>query len=110
MAKLSRQNALAFYKRYYAPNNAILVVAGDVTPEEVRSLAQATYGRNRPNRGLVRPIRPDEPKPLAARRVELVDGRAGARILLRYYPTHSYASAPPRQRASLVQLERIIRG
>jgi len=110
MAKLSRQDALAFYKRYYAPNNAILVVAGDVTPEEVRSLAQATYGRNRPNRGLVRPIRPDEPKPLAARRVELVDGRAGARILLRYYPTPSYASGPPGESESLELLARIIGG
>ena len=36
MAKLSREDALRFYKRYYAPNNAILVVAGDVTAEEVK--------------------------------------------------------------------------
>jgi zinc protease len=110
MAKLSRQDASTFYKRYYAPNNAILVVAGDVTPEEVRSLAQATYGRNRPNRGLVRPIRPDEPKPIAARRVELVDGRAGARILLRYYLSPSFASGPPGEAESLELLARIIGG
>ena len=31
MAKLSREDALTFYKRFYAPNNAIVVVAGDVT-------------------------------------------------------------------------------
>jgi zinc protease len=110
MAKLSRQDASTFYKRYYAPNNAILVVAGDVTPEEVRSLAQATYGRNRPNRSLVRPIRPDEPKPIAARRVELVDGRAGARILLRYYLSPSFASGPPGEAESLELLARIIGG
>jgi zinc protease len=110
MAKLSRQDASTFYKRYYAPNNAILVVAGDVTPEEVRSFAQATYGRNRPNRGLVRPIRPDEPKPIAARRVELVDGRAGARILLRYYLSPSFASGPPGEAESLELLARIIGG
>ena len=36
----SREDALRFYKRYYAPNNAILVVAGDVTPEEVKRLAK----------------------------------------------------------------------
>ena len=41
MAKLSREDALRFYKRYYAPNNAILVVAGDVTAEEVKRLAEA---------------------------------------------------------------------
>ena len=31
--KLNREDALAFYRRFYAPNNAILVVAGDVTAE-----------------------------------------------------------------------------
>jgi zinc protease len=110
MAKLSRQDAIAFYKRYYAPNNAVLVVAGDVTPEEVRSLAQATYGKNRPNRALVRPLRADEPKPIAARRVQLVDGRAGARILLRYYLSPSFASGPPGEAESLELLARIIGG
>src|SRR5262245_21433208 len=110
MAKLSRQDAIRFYKRYYAPNNAVLVVAGDVTPEEVRSLAQATYGRNKPNPQLVRPIRADEPKPIAARRVQLVDGRAGARILLRYYLTPSFASGPPGDAESLELLARIIGG
>lgn len=110
MAKLTRQDAITFYKRYYAPNNAVLVVAGDVTPEEVRPLAQATYGRNRPNRGLVRPIRPDEPKPIAARRVEVVDGRAGARVLLRYYPSPSFASGPPGEAESLELLARIVGG
>ena len=44
MAKLSREDALAFYKRFYAPNNAIVVVAGDVTVEEVKALAEAAYG------------------------------------------------------------------
>ena len=110
MAKLSRQDAISFYKRYYAPNNAVLVVAGDVTPEEVRTLAQATYGKNRPNRALVRPVRADEPKPIAARRVQLVDGRAGARILLRYYLTPSFASGPAGEGESLELLARIIGG
>ena len=49
MAKLSREDALAFYKRFYAPNNAIVVVAGDVTVEEVKALAEATYGPLKPN-------------------------------------------------------------
>ncbi len=48
MAKLSRTDALTFYKRFYAPNNAILVVTGDVTPDEVRKLATATYGADSP--------------------------------------------------------------
>src|SRR5262245_10487543 len=47
MAKLSLEDAANFYKRFYAPNNAVLVVAGDVTAEEVRPLAEATYGQNK---------------------------------------------------------------
>jgi zinc protease len=44
--KLNREDALEFYKRFYAPNNAILVVAGDVEPDEVRKLAEAPTARS----------------------------------------------------------------
>src|SRR6476620_7500788 len=73
--KLSRELALEFYNRFYAPNNAILIVAGDVTEAEVRKLAQDTFGRVRPRAGLARPPRPVEPPQLAARRIELRDPR-----------------------------------
>ncbi len=43
--KLNREDALAFYKRFYTPNNAVLVVAGDVTADEVKALAEETYGK-----------------------------------------------------------------
>ena len=43
--KLDREDALAFYRRFYTPNNAILVVAGDVTADEVKTLAEETYGK-----------------------------------------------------------------
>ena len=77
MAKLSREDALAFYKRFYAPNNAIVVVAGDVTVDEVKALAEATYGKLPPNAAVSRPrVRPQEPQQRAARRVELKDQRA----------------------------------
>ena len=49
MVALDRDDALAFYQRYYAPNNAILIVAGDVTPDEVRALAEEHYGPIPPN-------------------------------------------------------------
>src|SRR4051795_13082861 len=42
--KLGREDALAFYKRFYAPNNAILVVAGDVEARDVRLVAEKTFG------------------------------------------------------------------
>ena len=110
MSKLSRQDAAAFYKRFYAPNNAVLVVAGDVTPEEVRPLAQATYGRNKPAKAFAPRLRPKEPEPTTARRVHLEDARAGAPILLRYYDVPSFPSARPGDAESLELLARIIGG
>ena len=47
--KLSREDALGFYKRFYAPNNAIVVVAGDITADEVKTMAEAAYGSLKPN-------------------------------------------------------------
>ena len=41
---LSREDALTFYDRYYAPNNALVIVAGDVDAEEVKAMAEASYG------------------------------------------------------------------
>ena len=46
--KLSREDALAFYKRFYAPNNATLVIAGDVDVNEIRPLAERTFGQIAP--------------------------------------------------------------
>ncbi len=44
LENLTTADALAFYRRYYAPNNAILVVAGDVTAAKLRPLAEKIYG------------------------------------------------------------------
>ncbi len=44
VAALTPQDGLDFYTEYYSPANAILVVAGDVTTEEVRALAEQHYG------------------------------------------------------------------
>jgi zinc protease len=110
MARLSLQDATAFYHRYYAPNNAVLVVAGDVTPEEVRPLAEATYGRDKPNPKVTRRSRPQEPPAIAARRVGLQDQRSGTPVLLRYYKTASYASARPGEAEGLELLAWILGG
>ena len=42
---LTPDDGLDFYNKWYTPSEAILVVAGDVTPDEVRSLAEETYGQ-----------------------------------------------------------------
>ncbi|MFN3867541.1 MAG: M16 family metallopeptidase [Hyphomicrobiaceae bacterium] len=95
MARLSREDALAFYKRFYAPNNAILVVSGDVTPELVKDLAEKTYGKLPANPAVGgQRVRPQEPKFSVARRLALSDPRAGQPTLYRYYLAPSYQTAP----------------
>ena len=45
--RLGVDDLTAFYRRFYAPNNAVLIVAGDATAEAVRKLAEKYYGRSR---------------------------------------------------------------
>ena len=106
--KLDRAAAIAFYRRFYAPNNAILVVAGDVTPDEVKKLAQDTYGRVQRQPGVLRVARPSEPKEPGVRRVELRDPRARNLALQRYYATPSYKSAEGNEAEALDTLSIIL--
>lgn len=109
IAKLDREDALTFYKHYYAPNNAILVVSGDVTPEEVRKLAEETYGKvpANPSVGGER-ARPSEPPQLAARKLVLKDPRAGKPSYHRYYLTTSYTKAEKGEAEALDVLLKIL--
>ena len=63
VAKLTPADGMAFYHKYYSPENAILVVAGDVTTDEVRTLAEETYGQIEPT-GTVDGTRKWAPVPL----------------------------------------------
>jgi zinc protease len=108
MKKLNRESAIAFYRRYYAPNNAILVVAGDVTPEEVKKLAEEIYGRIKRQPGALRGPRPSEPPQRGVRRVVLPDPRANSLVLQRYYMTPSYKSAQGNEAEALDTLSIIL--
>jgi zinc protease len=108
MAKLSRADALAFYKRYYAPNNAVMVVAGDVTADEVKKLAEATYGKVNSNPQVHSRTRPQEPPNRAARRVELKDARAGNASVRRFYLAPSLPKAEPGEAEALYLLMKIV--
>lgn len=96
MARLSQADAISFYKRFYAPNNAILVVAGDVEPSEVKALAEKTYGQI-PANPAVEGARNRSQTPLyvAPRRVELRDPRAGNPSFHRDYLVPAYTTAEP---------------
>src|SRR3982075_458755 len=74
--KLSREDALAFYRRFYAPNNATLVIAGDVDAGEVRPMAEQTFGEVPAQPAIsAHRLRPQEPTPAAPRTVTLSDPR-----------------------------------
>ncbi len=85
MEQLSRDDAFNFYHRYYAPNNAILVVAGDVDPEEVLDLAKTYYGPVAPSPDLAPRLRPQEPPQLAERRMTMSDPRVAQPSISRTY-------------------------
>lgn len=107
--KLNREDALAFYRRFYAPNNATLIVAGDVDAAEVRKLAEQTYGPI-PAQPSIAPhrIRPQEPVPVAPRTVTLADPRVEQPILKRYYLVPSAVTASPEQSAALEVLAQLL--
>jgi zinc protease len=107
IARLTREDALAHYKRYYAPNNAILVVSGDVSEEEVRKLAEETFGAIPANPAVTARTRPRDPQHRSARRLELRDPRAGKTSVHRYYIAPSYGTAAPGEAEALDLLMKI---
>ena len=107
--RLEQSDAAAFYKAHYAPNNAVLVIAGDVTEGEVRQLAEKSYGRNERSAAIKPRMRPSEPEQIAPRRITLEDQRAGEPLVLRYYHAPSFQSGA-REAAPVTVLARIMGG
>jgi zinc protease len=105
---LNREDALAFYKRFYTPNNAILVVAGDVNADEVKALAEETYGKVAPTTEIGPRKRPQEPAQVAPRQVTLADPRVAQQSLQRSYLVPSAATAKPGESEALEVLAHIL--
>lgn len=89
METYSTQDAQNFYNRWYAPNNAILIVAGDVTVAEVKKLAEQNFGPLPPKVLLPR-TRLTEPPPVAERRLALTSPEARYPSVSRAYLAPSY--------------------
>lgn len=85
MVSLDLDDALTYYRTNYAPNNAILVVAGDVRPDEVRALAETYYGAIPANPDLPERARPQEPRQMAERRLLMEDPRVAQPYISRSY-------------------------
>ncbi len=85
MENLTLDDALAFYRTYYAPNNAVLIVAGDVDPDEVRAMAETHYGPLERSADLPDRARPQEPPQTAERRLVYDDPRVAQPYVIRTY-------------------------
>jgi zinc protease len=106
--KLDRADALDFYRRFYTPNNAIVVIAGDVTPDEVKIYAEETYGKIAA-RSESRPrVRPREPVQEALRTVTLADPRVEQPRLNRYYLAPASATAKDGEAEALDVLAHVL--
>ncbi len=110
MKQLSREKALDFYARHYAPNNAILVVAGDVDPAAVRDLAQTHYGPLLPSETLPPRLRPSEPPQLAARRLIMADDRVAQPYMMRTFLAPERNAGDQKQAAAITLLAEVLGG
>ena len=107
--ELDTESALSFYRRWYAPNNAILIIAGDVDVAEVRRLAEKYYGVI-PARAVPERSRPLEPPHRASRRVTLESPRVHQPSLSVRYLAPGYRTAEGAEAYALQILDEILGG
>ncbi|GGO60953.1 zinc protease [Roseovarius pacificus] len=110
MRELGLEDALEYYQTYYAPNNAILIVAGDVTPDNVRDMAQKHYGKLPANPALPERARPQEPRQMAERRMVFRDARVAQPYVTRSYLAPERDSGSQEKAAALTLLAEILGG
>ncbi|MBA1143289.1 M16 family metallopeptidase [Mesorhizobium neociceri] len=110
MEQLNRTDAVAFYDKYYRPNNAVLIVAGDVDPDIVKTLAERTYGKVARGPDLPPRIRPVEPEQNTRRTVTLTDARVSVPSFSTQWVVPSYHTAKPGEAEALDLLGEILGG
>jgi zinc protease len=106
---MSRDQIIAFYRKFYRPNNAILVVAGDITVERLKPLAEKYYGAVQA-RPVPKRLRPMEPPQKAARRVMRIDARVRQPSFGRIYLAPSYNLGESKHAYALQVLSQIMSG
>ena len=110
MEALTLDEARAWYDLYYSPNDATLVVAGDVVPADVLALAQQYYGVIPTQPNLPERTRPQEPPQRAERRMIFEDERVSQPYVTRTYLAPERDSGAQQQAAALVYLAEILGG
>lgn len=111
---LGLDDAMAYYRRFYTPGNAILVVAGDVEMDAVMAMAQAHYGAIPPaDTPVPRPAQRSRllhPPQQAQRRIIQADSSVGQPLLRKIYVVPSASMATPRDAAALDLLAHLLAG
>jgi zinc protease len=108
MEQLTRDDAIGFYRRFYAPNNAVVIVAGDVEPDEALKFAEETYGKVARHNNILPRHRPQEPPQTAVRSLTLADPRVEQPLLQRVYLAPSSATAKRGESEALEVLAHIL--
>ena len=103
------EDIVAFHQRWYAPNNAVLVVSGDITAAQLKPLAEKYYGVIPPRPVPVR-ARTEEPPPVVARTVELRDPDVHQPSWERLYLAPSYHKGDSQYAYPLQVLSEVIGG
>ena len=107
---LGRTDALDYYDRFYTPENAILIVAGDVGEADVRELATRIYGAIPARGDAPQRKRPREPEPRAHRLVTLADEKVEQPSHQTVYLVPSYRTAEKGEAEALEALAHLIGG
>lgn len=110
MEMLDMDDVLSFYDAHYAPNNATLIVTGDVDPDEVHELAKTYYGVIPANPDLPERVRPSEPPQTAERRVIYKDTRVAQPYVSRSYLAEERNSGAQEKAAALYLLSELLGG
>jgi zinc protease len=108
--KLNRADAIDFYKRFYGPNNAVLVVAGDVDAARVRAFSEQSYGKIPRRADIPQRTRPQEPPAVAERSLTLSDPRVEQPSVRRVYLVPSFTTAQRGESEALEVLAHILGG
>ena len=106
---LTREDAEAFYRAWYAPNNAVLVVSGDIDAAELRPLAEKTYGMVSA-RAVPERLRFEVPALTAERRITLHDPEIREPSVVRAVLAPSYTSGASEMAYPLEVLAEIMSG
>jgi zinc protease len=102
MRELTREEELDSYRKWYAPNNAIVIVAGDITADELKPLARKYYG-SIPSQPVPERLRPRPAPIIAQHNIIMTDPRVGQPIVMKVYRA-------PRGSDAMALLARILGG